>query len=536
MTIANIGIVFALLLSNSCFGQTYWKRTYGFGGSDLPAAICPNSNGNYLVAGYKYGDFLLSIGSLMAIKPNGDTIWTKVVGTINSNLCSIQPAGDGNDLVAGYTMSNGEYHGWLVKIKPNGDTLWKKFYRESGYDFFYAMTLAGDGNFLIAGSSGDFGWLLKINPDGDILWTKTLTEQPLGYLFVIQSTYDNNFLVMGSSAGGWLIKIKSNGDTLWTKTFFSLIEDRFNSVQPTVEGSFLITGYNSSGTGVLLKINPYGKTIWRKTYNYTNAFYKIQAIDDGNYLIVGMNADYGCRFLKINSNGDTLWTKTCDGFYLTEYGTSIQRTAEGNFLIVGRSNDQIPGQYNAYILCLIADQYAYKDSLFTFKIPTYDVDSLNCGYSPIKVPSGMTVSTGGTVSWTPKTDSVYMDHAEYLVINDVGKKDTLSFNIFVNSDYHAPVIKMPSQIVKTTSKSFDIKATSLSGKVKFSLPSSASSLYIYDITGRMVDRIVPVISGSGTCAVWPGSASNSSKIHAGKYFAKALMGKNSAVKPFLFYR
>ena len=34
----------------------------------------------------------------------------------------------------------------------------------------------------------------------------------------------------------------------------------------------------------------------------------------------------------------------------------------------------------------------------------------------------MTVSMGGTISWTPKTDSVYMDHVEFLVDDDFGKK------------------------------------------------------------------------------------------------------------------
>ncbi len=44
----------------------------------------------------------------------------------------------------------------------------------------------------------------------------------------------------------------------------------------------------------------------------------------------------------------------------------------------------------------------------------------------------MTVSLGGAISWTPTTDSAYMDHAEFIVADDQGAKDTVTFNIFVN--------------------------------------------------------------------------------------------------------
>jgi hypothetical protein len=148
----------------------------------------------------------------------------------------------------------------------------------------------------------------------------------------------------------------------------------------------------------------------------------------------------------------------------------------------------------------------------------------------------MTVSTGGTVSWTPTTDSVYMDHAEYLVVNDAGRKDTLTFNIFVNSDYHAPASIKPSRITKSPSKPFEIISTTFSNKIKFSLPSSVTSICIYDINGRIVDRIAPIVSTSGASAVWPCNGAGNGKIPTGKYFAKVSDGRKSAVKSVLYVR
>jgi hypothetical protein len=555
MTIAIIGIVFNLFLANLCFGQTYWKRTYG--GLDCLEDIKPTVDGNFLIAGYKLPsgkDFF--DGWLIKIKPNGDTIWTRTYGGAEGYaFLKIQPTSDGNFFIVGYKYYNRDgpdyLDGWLVKIKPNGDTIWTKTFGGFNDDCFYAIQPTSDGNFLIVGYKGGNkdgaecidGWLVKINPDGDTIWMKTYGGEGDSRFAAIQPSGDGNFLLAGyySIGGSWLVKINPEGDTIWTRTYDRAEGDGFLKIQPTSDGNFLIIGAKSV-YGWLVKIRPNGDTIWTKTYSgwgYYN-FNAIQSTRDGNFLIVGITLTDTIRWhdgllIKINSNGDTIWTKTYGGAEYDDFWT-IQPTSEGNFLIGGNTGSYRSGNNSIWILCLIADQYAYKNSLFTFKIPTYDVDSLNCGYSPITVPSGMTVSTGGTVSWTPKTDSVYMDHAEFLVIYDAGRKDTLSFNIFVNFDYHAPVLKKPARINTTSFKPFEIITTSLSGKVKFSLPFSASSLYIYDITGRMVDRIVPVISGSGTCAVWPGSASNSSKIHAGKYFAKATGGKNSAVEPFLLVR
>jgi hypothetical protein len=553
--IAIIVIVFTVSLANSCFGQTYWKKQYGGSTSAYFASIRPFSDGYFFLTGYtisnNIGDYA---GLLIKIKPNGDTIWTKYYdGSLRDWFYDIHATSDGNFLIVGETNSygNGGYEGWILKIRPNGDSLWMNTYGEMKYDEFHTIQSTNDGNFLITGYTESFGagggdgWLIKINPDGGTIWMKTYGGTSLDNIYTIKPTIDGDYLIAGCTGGfenrnGLLVKIASDGDTIWTKTYGGAKNDILYSIQSTIDNNYLIAGVTDS-YGWLVKINSNGDTIWTKTFSGKNnsMFFEIQPANDGNFLIRGLmesneTENSGGWLVKINCNGDTIWTKTFSSAP-SDYFNKLVPTADGNFLILSNSYSFDSGNYNGLILCLIADQYAYKNSLFTFKIPTYDVDSLNCGYSPIKVPSGMTVSTGGTVSWTPKTDSVYMDHAEFLVINDAGRKDTLSFNIFVNSDYHAPVIKKPSQTLKTASKPFGIITTSLSGKVKFSLPSSASSLCIYDITGRMVDRIVPIISGSGAYAVWPGDPSNRSRIHPGKYFAKALMGKSCAVKAFLFY-
>jgi hypothetical protein len=558
ITIAIMWIAFGFAVGNLCFGQSYWKRIYGGAGDDYFYAIQPTTDGNFLIAGYTQ-----SFGAggedgwLLKIKPNGDTIWTKTYGGVNTEVFyAIQPTADENFLIAGRTSSFGMGGGWLLKIKPDGDTIWAKTYGRSG-DEFYAIQPASDGNFLIVGytqsygAGGEDGWLVKINSNGDTILTKTYGGAFFDRFNTIQSTTDGNFLIAGSTQStgvvgdyGWLVKINPNGDIIWTKTYG--IATSFRTIQHTADDNLLLAGCvvypvgDRHMDGWLTKINSNGETISATNYGQDadDHLNMIQLATDGNFLIAGSTSGMkgaGGWIIKIKPNGDTIWTKIYGKAGIGEFYV-IQPTTVGNFFIIGNGAAGA-GFSDGALMCLISDQYAYEDSPFIFKIPTYGEDSLNFGYTALQTPSAMTVSPGGTISWTPKTDSVYMDNVEFLVFNDIGKKDTLTFNIFVNSNYHPPISVKQSQLNKIPSKPIEIFTTSLSGsgKIKFSLPPSTRSLFIYDINGRIIDKVIPVASGIEACVVWPNTLSDRNKISTGKYFAKVSAGKNSAVKPFLFF-
>lgn len=536
VTIASMWIIaFVFGMANLCLGQSYWKKKIGGDGESVFSAIQPTSGGNFLIVGSKYADSGDRRGWLLKIKPNGDTLWTKTFGGAQPKcFSSIQPTSDGNYLIAG--------DDWLLKINPNGDTIWTKTF--GGIDITTIQSTADD-NFLILGETGVLdgwpdGWLLKIKPNGDSLWTKTYSGAGYDYLSAIQLTTDGNFLIAGftspnpSKAGqkGWLIKVKPNGDTLWMKTYGGTGYDCFSAIQPAIDGNFLIAGYTypyaGGAYGCLVRIKPNGDTLWTKTFR-GSSFYAIQPTTDGNYLIADRGGAYGC-LVKIKPNGDTLWTKNTYDNSISGSNMVIQPTSDDNFLLA------VSEPLKSYIMCIIADQYANKNTLFTYKIPVYSPDTLNFGYVPLKVPSGMTVSTGGTVSWTPKNDSVYMDHAEFLVLDDTGKKDTLTFNVFVNSACQQPIVIKSTRTSNSEPKPFEILTTAQSGRVKLSVPSFVKTLTIYDMNGKLIGKAAPVVFGSVACVVWPSASSSSSEIPSGRYIVKASEGKNTVAKPFLLVR
>jgi TolB-like protein len=468
-------------------GDSIWTKTYG---KDYIEAIQPTRDNNFLI---------LRNASLVKINQNGDTLWTKTYD--GSYFYAIHAFEDGNFLLVGTKISEYYQHinDLVVKIKPDGTIIWSKNYSNIWTEY-HSIESSGDGNFLLAGFIADnfkatsiSGWLIKITPEGEIIWSKTYQKNPYANIRSIQHLRDGNFLLIGCTYhspdvlqnDGWIVKIKPNGDIIWTRSYDKGLDDSFDAIQPTSDNNFILAGCLLKGdtaSGWLVKIKP---------------------------------------------NGDTIWTKTVGKTGFNVFRT-IQSTNDGNFLVAGAGNTSI--------LCIISDQYAYKNSKFTYKIPTYSNDTLNFGYASLKVPSGMTVSDGGTVSWTPNTDSVYLEHAEFLVFNDSGRKDTLTFNIFVNSDYKIQNVSRPLTPNKTAISPFDITITSSPGSVKFNLQSSAGILSIYDIKGRIIDKISPAESSSRTCISWPGDRPNRSTIHAGNYIVKVSCGNVLTAKMFVLMK
>jgi uncharacterized delta-60 repeat protein len=532
-----------LTMASVCLGQSYWKRIYGWPVGERANAITPTPDGNYIVAGSNsVWDVVL-----LKIKPTGDTIWSKSYGGPNNDWASaIAPTLDGNFIVAGgkdfgYDLSNNA-RVYLLKIRPDGDTLWTKTFKGDSSACANAITPTPDGNFIVAGYTASYitggmkFYLLKINTNGDTLWTKTYGISKTDIAYAITSTPDGNFIVVGRTeipgtfrCDIYIIKINTDGDTLWTKTYGGINDDIARAVMPTPDGNFIIAGSTVSSDITfddvyLLKIKPNGDTLWTKIYGgkeYDYA-YALAPATDGNIIVAGHTESFGLYdiqnvyLLKINPNGDTVWTNT---FSAGGGIDAITPTPDGNFLAAGGSNYIV-------IVSLIDDRYAKKDSLFTFKIPMAG-DTLNHTYTLVKVPSGMTVSPGGTLSWMPKTDSAFIDHVEIEVADETQKKDVLTFNIFVNCKGRP--VKSVSPLPyssKNNKRPFSVITNFSSGDVRFSLPPQTLSVGIYDMRGQLLENL----------SIKRGQANWQPNRAAGRYIARAIIDNKEAVRPFVFVK
>lgn len=135
-------------------------------------------------------------------------------------------------------------------------------------------------------------------------------------------------------------------ETLWTRTYGGTDIDAGRSVQATIDGGYIITGETESfGAGgrdcYLIKTDSGGDTLWTRTYGgEDNDYgYSVSQTADGGYIIAGRTSSFGAGhfdfyLIRTDSNGDTLWTRAYGGSGF-ESASSILQTADGGYIVAG---------------------------------------------------------------------------------------------------------------------------------------------------------------------------------------------------------
>lgn len=497
-------------------------------------AIVPSLDGNYIVAGNEYSsqtDILLK-----KISYTGEFIWTKTYGDGDTSISAkaITSTASGDFIIVG--EQGPSMNVYAFRINPSGNIIWTKVYKGEKYLWMMSAIMStNDGNFIAAGDILNGIYILKIKPDGDTIWTKTFSCQNEVEVLAMTKTPEGDFILAGyidySINGGkdvYLLKINNDGDSIWSKIYGGANYEYANAITPTPDGNFIVAGntgsFGSYSSLYFLKIKPDGDTVWTKTYNtsvYSVSASAIVPTQDGNFL-----AAEGPTIIKIKPNGDTIWTK---GYYYLRpdvTAAAMVPAQDGNFILAAFYGDCSSAcLLSGVLFSIIDDRYAYKNIPFSFKIPVSG-DSTKYTYTPLKIPAGMTVSNSGTISWTPTTDSIYMDHVEFAVSNGTTINDTLTFNIFVNNKDAAIKKSYQSKSLNNRANAFGISINSFSSYISFSIPNKAAFLAIYGIRGNLVTEL-PVINNT---AIWRGQNA------AGRYFARAADGKKNLVRPFVVVR
>ena len=317
---------------------------------------------------------LLISGSIFAQPP--DTLWTHTFGdSLNDGGYSVQQTPDGGYIVAGYTASYGagSSDSYLIKTDSNGDTLWTHTYGDSLSENGQSVQQTTDGGYIVAGYTNSYGagnydfYLIKTNSTGDTLWTSTYGGIDMERCFSVQQTTDGGYILAGDTrsygAGNsdyYLIKTNSTGDTLWTRTYGGSEYDYGKGAQQTTDGGYIQVGESWIG-GVqndfyLVKTNSTGDTLWTRYYGGSEMEYgsSVQQTTDGGYIVAGHTNSYGsgswdCYLIKTNSTGDTLWTRTYGGSG-TDRVQSVQQTTDGGYIVAGYTNSYGAGGYDFYLI------------------------------------------------------------------------------------------------------------------------------------------------------------------------------------------
>jgi hypothetical protein len=431
-------------------GQTYWNRSYEAIPYDKIGKIIPTRDCNFIAIGS-----FDNKACIVKMSPYGDSLWTRLsdgdMGT--TGFSSITPAHDGDFIAVGCNQNKVT----MMKIKPTGEIVWTKVYTEGGL-FYYAdvgITPLADGNFVAMGCNESYksAWFFKFDSEGKVIQNKIL---PINFRYgCLVAKSDGSFLV----AGNPVYRISCTGEILNSYYVPDIGTEDVNEIKMLPDESFVVLGTNGS-EATITQLDKAGKVTFSHSYPGVMAIHSFAPTADCRLLAVGrkrvIRADSSLGsepiILKLDKNGDILWTKQLSSL---QTFWAIARANNGMFIAGGMRRGMLDGQ-DILFTGIIDDQYARKGSLFRFKIPVSG-NPFQYSYRSLDVPPGMNVSDGGTISWIPQTDSSYMENAEFLVTDDSGNKDTLTFNIFVNSKCNSGGLRFLEDIFVKKGSLFSFK-------------------------------------------------------------------------------
>lgn len=192
----------------------------------------------------------------------------------------------------------------------------------------------------------------------DIIWTRTYGGSGDEGGHGVCQTFDGGYIIVGPTTSYWgsvqvyMIKTDGRGDTLWTKTYGGWGQDVGNSVRQTTDGAYIVAGWTSSfgsATQVyLIKTDSNGDTLWAKTYGGGHLEYgtSVQQTSDGGYIIAGGTKSYGAGeydvyLIKTDSTGGVQWTRTYGGIR-DDPGYWVERTSDGGYIVTGYTESFAP--------------------------------------------------------------------------------------------------------------------------------------------------------------------------------------------------
>jgi len=293
--VGNHGGTDAWLLKLSPGGGLLWQRCLGGAGDEAAYGVIPTADGGYAIAGYTNssdggdvaGQHGSSDGWVVKVNRTGTIEWQRCLGGTGPDvLHAIRQTPEGGYIAAGCTYSNssgdiGNTKGngdlWLVKLTGTGIIDWQETYGGQQHDSAFDIYPAGDGGYIVAGSSAsddgdvighrpgaDF-WVLRINSAGAIRWQRSLGGSGNDSASTIRPE-DSGWIVVGTVHGGgydvtgyrggvdiWVVELDDNGNLIWQQALGTERDDLCTGVVPTADGCVL--GGSTWSTGGIFSEN-----------------------------------------------------------------------------------------------------------------------------------------------------------------------------------------------------------------------------------------------------------------------------------------
>ncbi|MBC8045966.1 MAG: T9SS type A sorting domain-containing protein [Fimbriimonadaceae bacterium] len=309
---------------------------------------------------------------------------------------------------------------------------WQKSLGGTNSEMAFAVTLTGDGGFVICGetysNNADVsglhsfgysdGWVVKIDSMGNIEWQHAIGGTNNDWFYDIKTTPDNGFIVVGftksndgdisGNHGGQdvlAVKLDSTGNIVWQKCYGGTLDDVATSVLLTSEEGFVFTGYARSEDGDVIstapftnfwtvKLNSDGEIVWQTT-NGTTLDDEAQSIAhsaDNGYIAIGQRQSgdwYTAYITQLDSSGNVVWEGDIDN---NDFAFDLV-AADTGFVITG--SNEPPSSMGEQFTVILINSIGEEGAVYEYGGNSYHDER---GMAIISCPDGNYISAGFTGS------------------------------------------------------------------------------------------------------------------------------------------
>jgi len=188
-------------------------------------------------------------------------------------------------------------------------------------------------------------------------WMKTFGGTYPDYGYSVEQTTEGGYILAAEThsfdvemGDVWVIKTDGDGNKIWDRTFGGSHWDCRPDVKQTDDNGYIITArtfsfgvfggkVNASNVWVL-KLDETGTEEWNTTFGreFNDYGSEIQQTTDGGYIIVGSVCPYEdtgwhIGLIKIDSLGHEQWNRTFGEYH--ELGESVRQTSDGGYIVAG---------------------------------------------------------------------------------------------------------------------------------------------------------------------------------------------------------
>lgn len=202
----------------------------------------------------------------------------------------------------------------------------------------------------------------------DTLWTRTYGGQDDDFCYCVRLTSDSGYILGGytfnfgaNHSDMYLLKVDSFGVFKWQRTFGGNFNEECIAVRQTVDDGYILGGYTATfGAGgldmYLVKTDSSGDTEWQRTYGGIGDDYcsSLQQTADGGYILTGRTTSFGAGMddaylVKVDSLGHSEWERTYGSAQNDKY-YDVQLTADGGYIMGGSTYYNGPEVGNMYLV------------------------------------------------------------------------------------------------------------------------------------------------------------------------------------------